>query len=120
MFRHKSLLFRSSQCRDTCQNHFACYIDLYWLHPSGVSIDGVENHLTCVVPAGAMQELASLVSVDDFVGFICGYGNVLLLDFWLVIGVWNFGGASAGPAWDFTFCLRFITHRNKQNGVRFL
>ena len=48
-----ALVLHSRKCASTCQNHFSLRFVLHWLHPSGVPVNVVEQHMILVVAAGA-------------------------------------------------------------------
>ena len=55
-----------------------CFVE-HWLHPSGVAVDVVEEHLILVAAAGTGMELACLVCVDGGLGLVNRDKNVMLL-----------------------------------------
>ena len=63
----------------TGQNHSPICFVFDWLHPSGVAVDVVEEHLILVATDGALWELASLVCVDRGFGLITCDKYVVLL-----------------------------------------
>ena len=48
-----ALVFHLCEGAATCQNHLPLCFVFYWLHPSGVAVDVVEEHLILVAAAGA-------------------------------------------------------------------
>ena len=74
-----ALVLQRIKSVSTGHNHFPLCFVFDWLHPSGVAIDVVEEHLILVAAAGALWELASLVCVDRGFGLIsCDKYDVLL------------------------------------------
>ena len=79
MFWDNALVLHTIECVLTGQNHFPLRFVFDWLHPSGVAVDVVEEHLILVAAAGALQELASLVYVDCGFKLLDCYKDVVLL-----------------------------------------
>ena len=80
------LVLHTSKWALTGQNHSPIWFVFDWLHPSGVAIDVVEEHLILVAAAGALWELASLVCVDCGFGIIACDKDVVLLQVCFVDG----------------------------------
>ena len=93
VFWDDALVLHTSKCASTGHTHFPLYFVFDWLHPSGVAIDVVEEHLILVAAAGALWEFASLVCVDRGFGLIACDKDVVLLEVWFVDGDWKVGGA---------------------------
>ena len=53
VFRFDVLVFHACEGATTCQDHLPLCFVLHWLHPSGVAVDVVEEHLILVAAAGA-------------------------------------------------------------------
>ena len=79
VFWGDALVLHTIDCASTGQNHSPLCFVLDWLHPSGVSVDVVEEHLILVAAAGVLQELASLVCVDCSFRLVDIYKYVVLL-----------------------------------------
>ena len=79
VFWDDTLVLHTIECASTGQNHFPLRFFLNWLHPSGVAVDVVEEHLILVATAGALHELASLVCVDRGFRLVDRYEDVVLL-----------------------------------------
>ena len=79
VFWGDALVLHTSECASTGQNHFPLYFIFYFLHPSGVAINAVEEHLILVDAAGVLWELASLVCVDRGFGIIACNKDVMLI-----------------------------------------
>ena len=93
MVWNDALVLHTSECASTCQNHFPLCFVFYWLHPSGVAIDVVEEYLILVAAAGELWELASLVCVDRGFGIIACDKDVVLLEILFVYGECKVSGA---------------------------
>ena len=69
-----------------------------WLHPSGVAVDVVEEHLILVAAAGALRELVSFVCVDRGFRLVDRYKYAALLEIWFANTEWDVDGYCAGIA----------------------
>ena len=78
VFWDDALALHMIECASTGQNHFPLHF-FYWLHPSGVSVDVVEDHLILVAAAGFLRQLASLVCEDRGFRLVDRYKDGVLL-----------------------------------------
>ena len=79
MFWDDDLVLHTSKCGSMGQNNSPLRFVFYWLHPGGVAVDVVEEHLILVAAAGALRKLASLVCVYCGFRLVDRYKDVVLL-----------------------------------------